>query len=42
MIVQSLLKKIDEGREGKNQGYSMGLPKLEGVIDGVTKIMEGK
>ena len=37
MIVQSLLKKIDEGREGKNQGYSMGLPKLEGVIDGVTK-----
>ena len=37
MIVQSLLKKIDEGREGRNQGYSMGLPKLEGVIDGVTK-----
>lgn len=37
MIVESLLKKIEEGREGKNQGYSMGLPKLEGIIDGVTK-----
>lgn len=37
MIVESLLHKIDEGREGRNQGYSMGLPKLEGVIDGVTK-----
>lgn len=37
MIVESLLHKIDEGREGKNQGFTMGLPKLEGVIDGVTK-----
>lgn len=37
MIVESLLEKIDEGRLGKNQGYSMGLPKLESIIDGVTK-----
>lgn len=26
---------VDRGREGKNQGIGMGLPKLEGVIDGV-------
>ena len=26
---------VDRGREGKNQGISMGLPKLEGIIDGV-------
>ena len=37
MIAQSLLKQIDRGREGKNHGYSMGLPKLESIIDGVTK-----
>lgn len=36
MITESLLKQIDEGRLGKNKGYSMGLPKLESVVDGVT------
>ena len=37
MISDNLLKQIDKGREGKNWGYSMGLPKLESVIDGVTQ-----
>ena len=37
MIVDSLLSKIEEGREGKNQGFSLGIPKLEGVVDGITK-----
>lgn len=37
MSSSSLLSRIDRGRLGKNQGLSMGLPKLEGVIDGVTK-----
>lgn len=36
-ITESLLNQIDLGREGLNKGYSMGLPKLESVIDGVTK-----
>lgn len=37
MITNSLLHQITLGREGKNWGYSMGLPKLESIIDGVTK-----
>lgn len=37
MITESLIKQIDRGREGLNQGYSMGMPKLESIIDGVTK-----
>lgn len=37
MITNSLLHQITLGREGNNWGYSMGMPKLEGVIDGVTK-----
>lgn len=37
MITNSLMHQITLGREGKNWGYSMGLPKLEGIIDGVTK-----
>lgn len=37
MITESLLKAIQRGREGKEQGFSIGLPKLEGVIDGVCK-----
>lgn len=37
MIVESLIKAIDRGREGKEQGYSIGLPKLEQVVDGVCK-----
>lgn len=37
MIVESLIEAIDRGRLGKSQGYSIGLPKLEQVIDGVCK-----
>lgn len=37
MITETLLEAIDRGREGKSQGFSMGLPKLEQVIDGVNK-----
>lgn len=37
MIVDEVFKQIDAGRAGDNHGYSMGLPKLEGIIDGVTK-----
>lgn len=37
MISESLYSQITSGREGRNWGYSLGLPKLEGVIDGVTK-----
>ena len=36
MITEALIKQIDVGREGKNRGYSMGLPKLESIIDGVS------
>ena len=36
-IAESLLKEIEIGREGRSQGYSMGLPKIESIIDGVTK-----
>ena len=37
MITESLKQKIDRGREGKNQGISIGLEKLESIIDGVTQ-----
>lgn len=37
MITNSLMHQITFGREGKNWGYAMGLPKLEEVIDGVTQ-----
>ncbi len=37
MIAESLLNQITIGREGKNWGFSLGLPKLESIIDGVTK-----
>jgi replicative DNA helicase len=37
MITEALLEAIDRGRQGKAQGYSIGLPKLEQVIDGVCK-----
>lgn len=37
MIVEELLEAIDRGRAGKSQGYSIGLPKLEQIIDGVCK-----
>lgn len=36
-IAESLLEEIELGREGNAQGYSMGLPKLESIIDGVTR-----
>lgn len=37
MITESLLQQIKLGREGSNWGFSMGLPKLEEVVDGVTQ-----
>ena len=37
MVTNSLIHQITLGREGKNWGYSMGLPKLEGIVDGVLK-----
>ena len=37
MIVDRLFNLIEEGRNGKNQGISMGLPKYESVVDGNTK-----
>ena len=36
-IAEKIRNEVDRGRLGLNQGISMGLPKLEGVIDGVTK-----
>ena len=37
MIADELLEDITRGREGKNQGYSTGLPKLDYLTDGLTK-----
>lgn len=37
MIAESFLKQVDYGRTGNNQGFTMGLPKLESIIDGVTQ-----
>lgn len=37
MISSKLLEEIDRGRLGLNHGISMGLPKLESIIDGVTR-----
>lgn len=37
MISEKLLKEIDRGRLGLNHGISMGLPKLESIIDGVSR-----
>ena len=36
-ITESLLKEIELGREGKSHGYSLGMPKMESIIDGLTK-----
>ena len=36
-ITESLLKEIELGREGRLQGYSMGLPKVESIMDGITR-----
>ena len=30
-IAESLLKEIELGREGRSQGYDMGLPKFESI-----------
>lgn len=35
MITDQLFENVDKGREGKLWGYSMGLPKLEEIVDGV-------
>lgn len=37
MISESLYNQIESGRQGDNWGYSLGLPKLESIIDGVTR-----
>lgn len=37
MISEKLLYEIDRGRLGLNHGISMKLPKLESIIDGVTR-----
>lgn len=37
MITEKLLNLIDEGRAGKNQGITMGLPKFESIVDGNVK-----
>lgn len=37
MITESLLSKIKRGRDGKNHGFEIGMPKLESIIDGVTQ-----
>ncbi len=37
MITESLIEAIDRGREGKEQGLSIGLPKLEQYVDGICK-----
>ena len=37
MIVNEVIQQIDAGRKGDNWGLTMGLPKLEYYIDGVSK-----
>lgn len=37
MIVDSIIEQIEAGRAGHNHGIPMGLPKLESIIDGVTR-----
>lgn len=36
-VTEALLEEINLGREGRSQGYSMGLPKLESIVDGLTR-----
>lgn len=36
-IFDTILQEVDRGRQGLNHGTSMGLPKLEGIIDGVNQ-----
>jgi replicative DNA helicase len=37
MIVDNLINEINTGRAGKSWGFGMGLPKLEDIVDGVSK-----
>ena len=37
MISEEILQEVDRGRLGLNHGIPMGLPKLEGIIDGVCR-----
>ena len=37
MISDTILNEIDRGRKGLNHGISMGLPKVESIIDGVCR-----
>ena len=37
MSLESFKRSIELGRQGFNQGFSMGLPKLEELIGGITK-----
>ena len=37
MITENLLAQIDKGRQGKNWGLPMGMPKLEQYIDGLSQ-----
>ena len=37
MISSELLAEVDRGRLGLNHGFSMGLPKLESIIDGISR-----
>lgn len=37
MVTEDLLNQIQKGREGKNWGLTMGLPKLERYVDGVAQ-----
>lgn len=36
-VTDALLEEIDKGRQGTSKGIEMGLDKLEGIIDGVTR-----
>lgn len=36
-IFNTILQEVERGRQGLNTGTSMGLPKLEGIIDGVNQ-----
>lgn len=37
MSYKSLLSEIQKGREGRNHGIPIGLPKLEELTDGLTQ-----
>lgn len=37
ILEDQILEEINRGRKGLNHGITMGMPKLEGLIDGNTK-----